>query len=88
MSISTYLRPGTHQNGPEILGVNCGNFYILLLNSFKKYPIHRGCTKACSHHLDVQAYAFVTRKKEEALYVYFSIPPSGNVFSFYCWKIT
>jgi hypothetical protein len=34
MSISTYLRPNIHQNGPEILGVNCGNFYILHFNSF------------------------------------------------------
>jgi hypothetical protein len=33
-SISTYLRPNIHQNGPEILGVSCGNFYILHFNSF------------------------------------------------------
>jgi hypothetical protein len=34
---------------------------------FLKYPICRGCTKACSHHLDFQynnfLYAFFTRKK-------------------------
>jgi hypothetical protein len=28
------LRPNIHQNGPEILGVNCGNFYILHFNFF------------------------------------------------------
>jgi hypothetical protein len=37
MSISTYLtylRPNIHQNSPEILGDNCGNFYIVQFNSF------------------------------------------------------
>jgi hypothetical protein len=81
MSISTYLRPNIHQNGPEILGVNCGNFYILHFNSFcfknilyiEDAPKH--VPTIWMFNTTVSGVCLCHWGKKKALYVNFGIPP-------------
>jgi hypothetical protein len=94
MSISTYLRPNIHQNGPEISGVNCGNFYILHFNSF--YFQNILYTEDAPKHVPtilifsatISSECLLHWEKKKTLYVNFGIPPCGKKFSFYYWKIT
>jgi hypothetical protein len=91
MSISTYLRPNIHQNGPEILGVN---FYILHLSFCFKNILY--IEDAPKHVPTIWIFNTIVssvcllhwKKRKKALYVNFDIPPCGIFFSFYCWKIT
>jgi hypothetical protein len=85
MSISTYLRPNIHQNGPEILGVKSRRTLIMIYRAFTTSTKYYLMLVPLNKH---KAMDFVEVVFETALMPYYYHHTNYEYFIFtFSWKM-